>query len=313
MLFRSLIVASNKATLPTPDWRVFQLPAIERDLRHFHALTPTALESARLVTREALAPMMDGKDEVGANSDFYPTLDLLSEQTRYMKEHAYGFQGLNEGRYDVGAALTGARILPNTVTTSVLDIGRVNALALGAALRAPGATTSLGTLEPGTLREARSRLAQLQAIMATGHAPPDWAIFFRLACEVETDLHSGTMGWVDEPFYASVGAFLERQNAPREAREAWRFLRAISLYDWSTAAALATTQLDARTSGRGWINPDLLRSGAVIAFMRTGDFLKARDAFDRLAEFARWKNNDLRIRLLGAHLAAEEKAAKPRS
>ena len=36
---------------------------------------------------------------------------------------------------------------------------------------------------------------------------------------------------------------------------------------------------------------------------------KAREAFDRLAEFAHWKNNDLRIRLLGAHLAAAEKSA----
>jgi spermidine synthase len=305
-----LIVASNKATLPTPDWSVFQLPGIEHDLRHFYPLTPTALESTRLVSRAALEPMMDGKDEVGANSDFYPTLDLRSEQTRYMKEHAYGFQGLNEGRYDIGAALAGERILPNTATTSVLDIGRVNALALGAALRVPaGSVVPLGAAEPSALREARSRLSQLQAVMATGHAPPDWPIFFRLACEVESDLHSGTMGWADEPFYASVSAYMERQNAPRDARDAWQFLRAISVYDWPTAAALAPAQVDARTSGRGWLGADLLRGGAVIAYMRTGDFLKARDAFDRLAEFARWKNTDLRIRLLGAHLAAAEKTA----
>ena len=56
-----------------------------------------------------------------------------------------------------------------------------------------------------------------------------------------------------------------------------------------------------------------MRTGAVIAYMRTGDFLKARDAFDRLAEFAHWTNTDLRVRLLGAHLAATAKKAKVKS
>jgi hypothetical protein len=305
-----LIVASNRPALPTPDWSVFTLPEIERDLRHFFPVTPQALESVRLVSRDALAPLMDGTGSDGVNSDFYPTLDLLSEQTRYMKEHASGFQGLNEGRYDVAAALMGARIPPSPVTTSVLDIGRVNALALGAAMRAPiGTVVPEGMREASTLREARSRWAQLEAVMASGRVPPDWPIFFRLASDVESDLHSGTMGWADEPFYARVAAFMDRQNAPRNARDAWRFLHAISVYDWPLAAELADVQITSRVSGLGWINPDLLRSGAVIAYMRTGQFLKAREAFDRLAEFAHWKTNDLRIRLLGAHLAAAEKSA----
>jgi hypothetical protein len=227
-----------------------------------------------------------------------------------MKDHAYGFQGLNEGRYDIAAALMGERILPNGVTTSVLDIGRVNALALGAALRAPvGTVAPEGAAEPVALREARSRLSQLQAVMASGHAPPDWPIFFRLASEVEEDLHSGTMGWADEPFYASVTSYLERQHAPRDARDAWRFMHAVATYDWPTAAALAETQVDDRMNGRGWVMTDFLRPGAVIAYMRTGDFLKARDAFDRLGEFSRWKTNDLRVRLLGAHLAEAERKA----
>jgi hypothetical protein len=231
-----------------------------------------------------------------------------------MKDHAFGFQGLNQGRYDVGAALMEHRILPTTATTSVLDIGRVNGLALGAALRAPiGTVVPDGTLEPTPLREARSRLSQLQSVIAAGHSPPDWPIFFRLAAEVESDLHSGTMGWADEPFYASVATFMDRQNAPRNARDAWRFLHAISKYDWPVAAELADVQIKSRVSGVGWISPDLLRTGAVIAYMRTGEFLKARDAFDRLAEFAHWTIADLRVRLLGAHLAAAAKKAKVKS
>ncbi len=309
-----LIVASNKATLPKPDWRVFELPEIKSDLRHFYPLTPQALEATRLVSRDALVPMMDGKDEIGANSDFYPTLDLLSEQTRYMKERALGFQGLNDGRFDVAAALMGERILPTSATTAVLDIGRVNALALGAALRVPiGTVVPDGVGEPAALREARSRYALLQAAMASGKAPPDWPIFFRLASEVETDLNSGTMGWADEAFYASVNAFMERHSAPTEARDAWRFLHAVTTYDWPTAAKLADTQVAARQSGRAWLAADFLREGAVIAYMRTGDLTHARLAFDQLAEFARRKNNDLRIRLLGAHLAAAEAKEKPKS
>ena len=42
-----LIVASNNAALPKPDWRVFQLPTIATDLAHFRPITPEVLESIR--------------------------------------------------------------------------------------------------------------------------------------------------------------------------------------------------------------------------------------------------------------------------
>lgn len=305
-----LIVASNRPTLPTPDWGVFELPEIKHDLRHFYPLTPSALESARLVSRDALGPMMDARDMLGANSDFYPTLDLLSERTRYMKEHARGFQGLNDGRWDVAAALMEQRILPTAATTAVLDIGRVNALALGAALRSPvGSVVPDGVSEPATLREARSRLNQLRAVMATNKAPPDWPIFFRLAAEVESDDLAGTMGWTDERLYADVSNYLLLYDAPSEARDAWRFLHAMSGYDWSGVARLVTSQVNATIEGRSWIAPDLLREAATVALIRTGDIAKARATFDRMAEFAHRPSNDLRIRLLGAHLAAAEAKA----
>ena len=57
-----------------------------------------------------LAPLAG--DAQGANSDFYPTLDLLAERTRYMKVNAKGFYEMSSGRFDVAAALTERRIPP---------------------------------------------------------------------------------------------------------------------------------------------------------------------------------------------------------
>ena len=46
-----LILASNQPTLPVPDWSVFELPDIRKDLAHFRPITAHALESVRLVSR----------------------------------------------------------------------------------------------------------------------------------------------------------------------------------------------------------------------------------------------------------------------
>src|SRR5262249_19052574 len=105
-----LVVASNQKELPKPDWSVYKLPDVAHDLRHFSEITPDALESTRLITREALAPLIE--DATGANSDFYPLLDLGTEQTRYEKRFASGWAGLADDRFDLSALLTSRRYGP---------------------------------------------------------------------------------------------------------------------------------------------------------------------------------------------------------
>ena len=301
-----LIIASNNPTLPKPDWSVFQLPMIAKDLAHFRPVTPATLDNIRLLSRDALAPIAG--DAQGANSDFYPTLDLLSERTRYMKVVAKGFYEMSSGRYDISAALLNRKILPTPDMNSSIDIGRVNNMALSARLRSgekpdPNESDDFDK----DFREAAVRGQTLRDAMAANRAPADWPLFIKLATTVEHDRHAGTMGWVDEPWYASVSHFMDQQHAPADALSAWRFMHAIATYDWRRAVPEINTLVKARENGVSWINEDLFRDGAVIALIQTRDFVRARTVFDRFAEFAGRKPNDLRVRLLEAHISAGEK------
>ncbi|MBI3504424.1 MAG: spermidine synthase [Proteobacteria bacterium] len=305
-----LIVASNQPVLPRPDWRVMDLPDIRDDLHRFRRIDAEALEGTRLVSRDALAPLIGAG--VGANSDFYPSLDLGTELTRYMKKYATGFSGLADSRFDVGAALTGTVLPPSSESLASLDIARPKALALGHRLRTGTFTTASLEGEDKATRVAVSQMETLRDIMAAGHAPLDWQIFFKLATDVESNLHGGTMGWTDEPFYAGVTRFLDAQHAPSDARAAWRFLHAAAGYQWTAAAAEVDSLVAARMQERRWLDDDLLRDAAVVALIKTGAPARARGVFDRLDEFTTRKSDDLRVRLLDAHLREAERRAGPK-
>ncbi|MFI5310755.1 MAG: spermidine synthase [Gemmatimonadales bacterium] len=301
-----LIVASNQPHLKAPDWSVFQLPLIAKDLAHFRPITGETIERAHLVSRAALAPILDSSKVV--NSDFYPVLDLLTERTRYMKEYAKGFSGLNDSRFDVGAALLGQRILPLKAMESVLDIARVNELVLGARLRSGGKPDPLAGEGDKDFREAAERAQTLNDLIAAGHPPADWLSFFKLVLDVEADRHDGTMGWADEPWYANVTRFLERQRAPSGCRSALRFMHAVAAYDWPMAAEEVDSLLRARAEGISWLNNDLFREAAVVALLHTNHVLRARATFDKMAEYSSRKAGDLRVRMLDAHIARRERA-----
>jgi spermidine synthase len=307
-----LIVASNNAELPKPDWSVFQLPMIAKDLAHFRPITPDVLENARLLSRGAIGPLAG--DQQGANSDFYPTLDLLTERTRYMKVVAKGFYEMSQGRYDVADALMERRILPTPEKSSALDIARVNSLALGARLRS-GEKPDANEADDfdKDFRAATERAQTLSDMMASGSAPADWPLFMQLVLSVETDRHAGTMGWTDDPWYASVSRFLETQHAPRDAKATLRFMHAIASYDWKHAVAEIAELRKAREDGISWMSEDIFRDGATIALLHTGDVARARAVFDRMAEFVARKPDDLRVRLVAAHIVAAETAAVKRA
>lgn len=301
-----LIIASNMPTLPEPDWSVFALPSITKDLQHFSPLTGQAIEAGMLVDRATLAPLIGGSRN--ANSDFFPTLDLSSERTRYMKQFAKGFYGLSENRFDVGAALTDRRILPNDATYAVLNITRVKALAFGAKLRANPHFAPDDTLgKERDFRTSASKRALLNDLLAANKPPIDWQTFFRLASEVESDLHSGTMGWVDEPFHLSVAHYLEAHRAPADARAAWRFLRDMSAYDWPAAAHDAEIVYHARKIERAWLNNDMFRDAAVTALLKVGNVEMARTVFVGMTQYVTRKPEELRVRLLDAYLQKAER------
>jgi predicted membrane-bound spermidine synthase len=301
-----LIIASNNPALRKPDWSVFQLPMIVKDLAHFRPVTPQTLDNIKLLSREVLAPLAG--EAYGANSDFYPTLDLLAERTRYMKTVAKGFYEMSDSRYDISAALLNRRILPTPELNSSIDIGRVNEMAMSARLRT-GEKPDSGEYDDydKDFREATMRAETLRDEMASSHAPGDWPLFIKHAMNVENDRHAGTMGWTDETWYAPLLRFVEQQHAPADAQAAVRFMHAISSYDWKRATAEIPALLKARENGIAWINEDLFRDGATIALIQTGEVAKARTVFDRMGAFAARKPADLRVRLLNAHIAVREK------
>lgn len=296
-----LIVASNMPELPKPDWSVYRLPDIAHDLRRFLTITPDALEGTRLVTREALTPLIG--DGEGANSDFFPILDLKTEQARYEKRFSSGFAGLNDDRFDVGALLTSRRIGPIEDPIAPLGIGRVRDRAIGAAVRLNRGAFVVGG-DRARYRAAAARQQTLNDRMAARHAPTDWPQFISLVAEVDRDIHGGTMGWADESFYQPVLQFLRQQAAPAEAVAAVRFLRAVSSYNWLDAAAQVEPLLFATENNLKWLDVDTFRDGAVVALLKTGDYTKARTVFNRLGEHVDRGVNDVRVRMLGAAVAA---------
>jgi predicted membrane-bound spermidine synthase len=303
-----LIVASNSTALPRPDWSVLRGPEVAKDLAHFQTISDATLDNIRLVTRDALIPLIGNSD--GANSDFYPTLDLLSERTRFMKSYARGFSALSEDRFDIGAALFDRRVLPEGATTASLNIGRINAQALGARLRA-GDRLDPAFIEGADkgFREALNNLQVLRDVLASSHRPADWSFFFKLAMGVESNLHSGTMGWVHEEFYQSVRNFMEAKGAPTDGLAALDFMRSISAYDWKEAAAQVDALVAAREKDRIWISDDLFRDAACVALLHTGDVARARKVFDRMSDYTVRKPGDLRLRMIDAHIAARERAS----
>ena len=304
-----LIVASNSTTLPKPDWSVLRGAGVAKDLAHFHPLSDATLDLIRLVTRDALVPLLGGSQ--GVNSDFHPTLDLLSERTRFMKSYARGFSALNEDRFDIGAALLGRRVLPEGATAASLNISRIKAQALGARLRA-GDRLDPAYIEGGDkeFREALNGLQVLRDILASEHTPADWGLFFKRAMDVEASLHSGTMGWVHDEFYASVRDFMTTKRAPEDGLAAMRFMHGIASYDWKEAAAQVDLLLDARGKDRVWLNDDLFRDAACVALLHTGEVAKARKVFKQTAEYTSRKPGDLRVLMVDAHIAAREPPAK---
>ncbi|MBX9928098.1 MAG: hypothetical protein K2X99_04220, partial [Gemmatimonadaceae bacterium] len=300
-----LIVASNQPELPEPDWSVFQLPAVAKDLSRFKPITPEALEGTLLADRALLAPIIG--DASGANSDFFPALDLATERTRYLKTVATGFYTTTSDRYDLSAALTQRRIGWGTETVPALSMPRTQARALGARIRSREALSPIDTAQgDAPYRGALMRRQELENGLARDVPPSDWFLWFHALTDVERDVHAGTMGVVDSALYRRAELFMAKHGAPEAAQTSWRFLRAAASYDWRTASDEAAGVIAGRRTGRAWLASDLVRDAAVTARIHLGEISQARAAFGELTPYVTRKPYDLRTRLLEAWLEHAE-------
>jgi predicted membrane-bound spermidine synthase len=289
-----IIVATTRPQLPAPDWKIFEYPALAQDLKHVWPLTPQTMETLRVADNKSLEPLVR---LVGApNSDFYPTLDLNAERTRYMKTEAAGFSGLASGRVNFAAMVDGRRNGLGDSYAIVNGVPRLEAMAVAAALRngdtRPGASVGL----------LATRKMMLEAEMAAGRPPADWEVWTRSVEFVEQGIHGGMAGYVDDAFYATVRGYLARAKAPEEPRAAVDFLHGIGSWNYAEASRAADVLLAAAGKGRLWLDADVLRDGAVMAKLAVGDRRGARAAFRGLISRSTRSISDVRTRLLYSYV-----------
>jgi spermidine synthase len=289
-----LIIATTHGELPAPDWNIFKLPALATDLKQVWPITPHTMETLRVADSRSLAPLVRMGGAV--NSDFYPILDLNAERTRYMKTEAGGWAGLASGRVNFAAMVDGRRNGLGDSYAVVTGVPRLQAMAVAAALH--NGDKRAGP-EVGPLA---GRRPILEADMAAGRAPANWPVWVQLVASVEEGVHGGMSGTVDESFYKTLRDYLHRTNAPAEPRAAIDFLHGIAAWDYVEAARAADVLIAAAGRGEMWLNPDVLRDGAVMAKLGIGDRSGARAAFKILISRSSRDISDLRTRLLYSYV-----------
>jgi spermidine synthase len=290
-----LIVATAGATLPQPDWSIFQIPAIASDLRYQWPVTAQTMETLHIADARSLAPLVRMTE--APNSDFYPVLDLNAERTRYMKSEALGFEGLNGGRVNFAAMVDGRRNGFGDPYAVVTGVPRLAAMAANVAGRQGDPRGGVRT----TLVQTNRRI--LNDAMAAGKPPVDWRVWVQLVAGVDEALHGGTTGVADTAFYASVRSYLARASAPPRARAAIDFLHGLSAWDFAESARAADTLLAAAAGGEVWLDGDVLRDGTVISRLMTGDRAGAEAAYRLLLRRSTRSASDLRTRLLYSYVA----------
>lgn len=298
-----LIVATNQPRLPAPDWSVFAFPGVAADLRRVLPLTRPMLDALHIASAAALAPVVR---RGAVNSDFRPLLDLGAERARYLKESARGFLALSSERFALAPMLEGRR-LPRGMspTTPIPGVPRLEAMEIGARIdrqEFEGAGSSQ--------QAAAERVREVDRLLGASVPPVEWHLWVDRVRDAEEIRAGGGLGVADTVFFGSVERALARQSPPPEARAATAFLRALAEYDYAAAARASVPLIEAARHGDDWLPADLVRSGAVVAALRTHDLPHARAAMAVLTPRSSLSTSDVRTQLLWGWIdrsAREEK------
>jgi spermidine synthase len=290
-----LIVASPRSTLTDADWSVFQLPGLADDLKRVWPITARTMETLRIVDSRALEPLVRMSDV--ANSDFYPTLDLNAERTRFMRSQANGLGGLASNRVNFAAMVDGRRNGFGDPYAVVTDVPRLDAMAIASAVRTPD---SRAGAQVGVVA---SRRQIVEAEIATGKPPVDWHAWVGAISTLEESLQGGTAGVVDTAFYASLRKYLAQVKAPELARASIDFMHGVGAWDYAEASRASDPLIAAAAKGEVWLDADMLRDGAVMAKLATGRRDEARDVFRLFIKRSGRDITDLRTRLLYSYIA----------
>jgi spermidine synthase len=300
-----LVVASNRARLPEPDWSLFQAPAVQADLCRFRPVTPEVLEASRLVSRRELAPVLASFGQ--PNSDYYPVLDLGAERRRFRRDRAQGFNSLSAEWHNLIASITGRRSGPGMDTLAALpETPRIQASALSARLRQWEGRARDTTVADPELQNAAFTTEQWNAWLEEGKAPSSWQLWLDQMLWVSRFRNGGQAGIVDQKFFGSAMRYAERLGAPATVRDVVALRHAMAAWNFPAAAGAADRLIPAALGGARLIPGDELRDAAVFAKLHVGDAKGARVALDTLRRFTRRTPDDLRSRMLQAYVEAAE-------
>jgi hypothetical protein len=286
---KDVLIVASPTKLATPDWSVMtRYAGVAEDLRVTWPVTPATLERMRLADRAAMAPLLRLMNV--SNSDFFPTVDLNAERTRFMQSSASGLFDLAAG-LNLPGMIRGRREGLGDPYAIVPEIARLTSMAANSAMRSGDARGGV----PAMIATEQVRAFEDQ--MASAHAPEwrSWARSFSVATGVR---HGGMTGVIDTIYFRRIAAYLDRHRGPPEARAVVEFHRAILGWDYRAAAAAADPLIRAAVRGDLWIDPDFLRDGAVIAMLQIGDRAAARDAMRALEPRSARARTDLRSQLL---------------
>jgi len=308
-----LIVAGADPETSVPDWTVFDYPMVAADLSRTYPFDPVLLEASRFLNREALAPLLDSWPR--PNSDFFPILDLGAERTRFLQIPASGFLESASGPFDAADAflpVVNWREGPTRTPVPQIPMGRglvlrnqllrmFSAQELGDPewAEVPGGSDSSQDLE---LRHALYRSQVAIALMGMPEAPVDWVSWLREV--LEGGGWGSSTGWqlMDPAYLSSVHDAAHALGAPSGVLAVVAFLQALDQRDWVALLPSSEALVSEISEGRRWINPGVVLDAGVLARLFGGSPAEAADFFQRLAPYSGRSFQDLRMRLLQAHL-----------
>lgn len=295
-----VIIATNAASVPAPEWSVTTWPTLAEDLDGVTSLTPASLTALHLADSRVLSPLVAS---VRANSDFAPALDLGAEKARYLLTDATGLEGLNATSFDIVAALSDRRMPLAEDAELLANVPRLQMRARSARLRLQLADSGEADTAYASLQKRRR---SFDALIATRTPPPDWHHWVALLFPVDRDVHGGSPGSLDTTFYRPIDGFLDRVGAPFGVRQSVQFLKAADGWDFEAVQRIGDELIRMAKDGEEWIPVDYLRDATVTAHLRSGDIPGATAAFAALLPLvSRNADSDLRTRLLRAHIHFE--------
>ncbi|HEX6629227.1 MAG TPA: fused MFS/spermidine synthase [Gemmatimonadaceae bacterium] len=272
-----VVIATNAASVRTPDWRVTEWPMVAEDLRNVAGLTAASLAALHLADSKVLSPLVA---KVRPNSDFAPVLDLSAEKSRYMLTDAAGFEHFNTTSFDIAAALSGRRLPLATDTEVLANVPALYMRAWSARIRLfPHDSTPADSTYVVIARRRRS----FNSAILTGEAPSDWQRWVAQLFDVDRDVHDGSPGSIDTSLYRQVDGFLSRTSPPAGVRQSVEFLKAADAWNFPVVQRVGDELIERIRSGEKWFSPDYLRDATVVAHLKNGDPVGALSALNAMS------------------------------